>query len=71
MHYYFNRKPSKWNINDFLNECNLKTTRAKLRLYLKCLETIAGDNNEDQRREKAQKLLNNYREVGTFYLEYR
>ncbi|PKK58338.1 hypothetical protein RhiirC2_720601 [Rhizophagus irregularis] len=60
MHYYFNRRPSNWNINDFLNECNLKTTRAKLGLYIKCLETIAGGNNEDSQKKK---LLNKYREV--------
>ncbi|CAB4390674.1 unnamed protein product [Rhizophagus irregularis] len=59
MHYYFNRRPSNWNINDFLNECNLKTTRAKLGLYIKCLETIAGGNNEDSQKKK---LLNKYRE---------
>lgn len=71
MHYYFNCKPLKWNINKFLNKCNLKITKMKLELYLKYFKTIINNNKNSQRCEKAQKLLNNYRKIGTFYLEYR
>ncbi|CAJ0876178.1 5051_t:CDS:2 [Entrophospora sp. SA101] len=61
MHQYFDRKPSKWNIEDFLKECDSKTTRAKLSLYIKCLEKIV-NTEEGPRREKALELLYNYRE---------
>lgn len=49
MHYYFNCKLLKWNINEFLNKCNLKTTKAKLELYFN-LEMITGDNNKSSQR---------------------
>ncbi|CAG8640635.1 226_t:CDS:2, partial [Diversispora eburnea] len=61
MHQYFDRNPSKWNIEDFLKECDSKTTRAKLSLYIKCLEKIV-NTEEGPRRKKALELLKNYRE---------
>ena len=62
MHQYFDRNPSKWNIEDFLKECDSKTMRAKLSLYIKCLEKIV-NTEEGPRRKKALELLNKYREV--------
>nr|CAG8506175.1 14904_t:CDS:2 [Entrophospora candida] len=61
MHQYFDRKSSKWNIVDFLKECDSKTTRAKLSLYIKCLKKIAS-TEEGPRHEKALELLYKYRE---------
>ncbi len=65
MHHYFVRKPSEWNIKGFLKNCvEQKTTRAKLGLYTTCLNKIVNDENEEeQRREQAQKLLNRYQTV--------
>ncbi|RIB17571.1 hypothetical protein C2G38_2142554 [Gigaspora rosea] len=45
----------------FLKECKLKSTRAKLGLYVKCLKMIISTET-GQRRAKAQELLKNYRE---------
>ncbi|CAG8696106.1 16776_t:CDS:10, partial [Racocetra persica] len=55
--------PSEWNIEDFLKNCKeQKTTRAKIGIYITCLNKILNDENEEnQRRETAQKLLNKYR----------
>ncbi|CAG8654074.1 28102_t:CDS:2 [Dentiscutata erythropus] len=63
MHHYFFRSPSEWNIEDFLKNCkDQKTKRAKIGIYITCLNKILNDENEEnQRRETAQKLLNKYR----------
>ncbi|CAG8700585.1 9207_t:CDS:2 [Funneliformis caledonium] len=53
---YFDRDPSEWNIESFLENCDQKTTRAKLGLYTTCLSKIVKDENRP-RREKAQILL--------------
>ncbi|CAG8737967.1 10028_t:CDS:2, partial [Dentiscutata heterogama] len=62
MHSYFSRKPSKWILDSFLEECELGTTRAKISLYLKCLEEILKNSMDEQKLKKAQKLLNKYKE---------
>lgn len=65
MHHYFARKPSEWSIEGFLKNCEeQKTARAKIGLYITCLNKIVNDENEEiPRREKARKLLNNYQTV--------
>ncbi|CAG8755006.1 6875_t:CDS:2 [Dentiscutata erythropus] len=61
-HEYFKRKWSEWNIQDFLDECNLKTFGQKIEEYLLSLEVIA-NTGENGRREKAQRLLDNYKKA--------
>ena len=59
---YFDRDPSEWNIESFLENCDQKTTRAKLGLYTTCLSKIVKDENRP-RREKAQILLDSIKKV--------
>ncbi|RHZ50407.1 hypothetical protein Glove_499g49 [Diversispora epigaea] len=61
IHEYFERKASEWNILGFLEECDLEPYLKKIDEYLKCLEIIA-NTEEDQKREKAQELLDNYKQ---------
>ncbi|RHZ63318.1 hypothetical protein Glove_330g90 [Diversispora epigaea] len=61
MYQYFDRNLSKWNIKDFLKECDSKITRVKLSLYIKCLEKIV-NTEEGSRHKKTLELLKNYRE---------
>ncbi|CAI2187800.1 14977_t:CDS:2, partial [Funneliformis geosporum] len=62
MHHYFARNPSEWSIEGFLKNCEeQKTIRARIGVYIACLNKIVNDENEEiPRREKAQKLLNKY-----------
>ncbi|CAG8782590.1 23009_t:CDS:2, partial [Racocetra persica] len=62
-HEYFNRDSSEWNVLKFLNACNnIETFDKKIDCYLKSLETIANNEQEDTtRQKKAQHLLNRYR----------
>ncbi|CAG8600442.1 2437_t:CDS:2 [Diversispora eburnea] len=62
IHEYFERKASEWNIIDFLEECDLEPYTKKIEEYLKCLETIV-NTEKDQRHEKAQELLDNYKQA--------
>ncbi|CAI2184770.1 5627_t:CDS:2 [Funneliformis geosporum] len=66
MHHYFARNPSEWSIEGFLKNCEeQKTIRARIGVYIACLNKIVNDENEEiPRREKAQKLLNKY-QTGT------
>ena len=59
MHHYFARKPLEWSIEGFLKNCEeQKAVRAKIGLYITCLNKIVNDENEEiSRRERAQKLL--------------
>ncbi|CAG8674551.1 5810_t:CDS:10, partial [Acaulospora morrowiae] len=57
---YFDRKSSKWDIIEFLNECDLEPFQKKIDCYLKCLEAIFA-NEHGVRKEKAKKLIDNYK----------
>ncbi|CAB4411216.1 unnamed protein product [Rhizophagus irregularis] len=57
MHKYFDRKPTNWNIWEFLEECDEKTFQRKIEVYLLSLETIADTclkTEKDPRYEMAQ-----------------
>jgi len=62
IHDYFKRKCTEWNITEFLNESKEELFQLKIGLYLKSLETI-NDNEQGRRQERAQLLLNDYREA--------
>ncbi|CAG8706937.1 10360_t:CDS:2 [Funneliformis caledonium] len=56
---FFERKSTKWNIIDFLNECDIETLEGKIDHYLKSLRAIVereGGANQD----KARYLLDRY-----------
>ncbi|CAG8743803.1 10155_t:CDS:2 [Dentiscutata erythropus] len=55
VHEYFNRKYTEWAIIGFLEECNIKSFRDNIGIYLTSLETIIKTEN-GRRREKAQQL---------------
>jgi hypothetical protein len=79
VHEYFERKASEWSIIGFLNTCNLELYSQKIECYLISLELIANAKTGiNQRREKAQELLNLYKEasIGVFvcdldFLKYK
>jgi hypothetical protein len=62
IHKYFEREASKWNILDFLNECDIEPFERKIDCYTSSLDIIV-NNKEDRGCEKAQKLLEKYRGV--------
>ncbi|CAG8621451.1 5067_t:CDS:2, partial [Ambispora leptoticha] len=62
VHKYFEQKDSEWNIIGFLKSCDLEPYPKKIEEYLICLEKIA-DTDEGQRRERARKLLDNYKQA--------
>lgn len=64
MHKYFDRKPTNWNIWEFLEECDEKTFQRKIEVYLLSLETIADTclkTEKDLRYEMAQLLLDKHK----------
>ena len=62
MSLYFDRDPSEWNIESFLNSCDQKTERAKIGLYVTCLNKIVKDE-EGPRHERARMLLDEFKKV--------
>lgn len=59
-HEYFDRRCTKWNIREFLDECKLEPFKRKIDCYLASLQNIA--NREDHlRSERAQQLLDKYK----------
>ncbi|CAG8639237.1 10276_t:CDS:2, partial [Diversispora eburnea] len=62
IHEYFNRKSSEWNISDFLGESNEEPFQRKIDRYIKSLDIIV-DREEGRRKEKAEYLLQRYREA--------
>ncbi|RHZ58793.1 hypothetical protein Glove_368g40 [Diversispora epigaea] len=62
IHKYFDITYSKWNIRDFLIQCDLEPLGQKTACYNRSLETIA-NYETDPRRGKAQELLNRYKEA--------
>ncbi|CAG8461059.1 7382_t:CDS:10 [Acaulospora morrowiae] len=55
IHKYFVRGESRWNITDFLNECELEPFEQKIYCYTKSLKNIS-NNVKDCRRKSAQWL---------------
>ncbi|GES81485.1 hypothetical protein GLOIN_2v1495160 [Rhizophagus clarus] len=55
--------PSKWNITEFLEVCDLELFDRKIESYIASLEAIA-NMEEGKKRKKAQLLLDNYKEQG-------
>lgn len=68
IHKYFNRKCSKWNIVDFLNECDLEPFDKKIDDYLKSLQNIKAEKG--MRRKKANQLLDLYRKARKNFFKY-
>lgn len=65
VHEYFARKPSKWNINSFLDESNdVKSFPDKIGYYLASLEAIIKDE-DGERYEKALQLYNQYKQASS------
>ncbi|RGB23272.1 hypothetical protein C1646_774762 [Rhizophagus diaphanus] len=56
---YFERKYTKWNIIDFLNECDIETFEGKIDHYLKSLRAIV-DYEKGTKQDKARYLLDRY-----------
>ncbi len=64
---YFDRKPSKWNITDFINETDIETFDLAMDFYIKSLEGIS-NLEHGGRQERAQELLDEYRKANdSFY----
>jgi hypothetical protein len=61
---YFNRKYTLWNITGFLDESQLEPWEKKIEDYVINLEQIV-KYDKDGRRNKAQKLLDKYRNVSS------
>ncbi|CAG8668622.1 23488_t:CDS:2 [Cetraspora pellucida] len=59
-HYgYFEQKPSKWDIIEFLEQCDLEPYGKKVDRYIRCLRCIAC-GEQKKRKEKAEELLRRY-----------
>ncbi|CAG8735382.1 17893_t:CDS:2, partial [Acaulospora morrowiae] len=59
-HYgYFEQKPSKWDIIEFLEQCDLEPYGKKVDRYIRCLRCIAR-SEQKKRKEKAEELLRRY-----------
>ncbi|CAG8625168.1 7838_t:CDS:10, partial [Paraglomus occultum] len=59
VHKYFERPPSRWNITDFLEECDLEPFNRKIESYTASLEVIAdmGKYRRGKKYDKARQLL--------------
>ncbi|CAG8707124.1 13362_t:CDS:2, partial [Racocetra persica] len=60
IHEYFDRASPKWNILDFLNECEAEQFDQKIGLYIRSLEKVANKEN-GERQQNAHILLEKYR----------
>ncbi|CAI2183699.1 6157_t:CDS:10, partial [Funneliformis geosporum] len=71
VHKYFDRKPMKWNIREFLDECGEETFQRKIEVYLLSLETIADslESEKGPRYDMAKKLLAKYKASIRAFLE--
>lgn len=67
VHEYFERTFSEWNIEDFLNKCEIERFDIKIDCYLKSLEIIV-DYESGKRKEKATLLLNRYRKASQYLM---
>jgi hypothetical protein len=67
IHKYFKRNPAKWNIVDYLDECDEELFKNKLGLYIMSLENIS-DTEKGEKRERAKELLDRYRKASFFLL---
>ncbi|CAG8700539.1 11976_t:CDS:2, partial [Acaulospora morrowiae] len=62
-HYeYFAQKPSKWDIIEFLEQCDLEPYGKKVDRYIRCLRCIAR-GEQKKRKEKAEELLRRYSKI--------
>ncbi|CAG8744165.1 4838_t:CDS:2, partial [Funneliformis caledonium] len=64
---YFSCSSENWNIRDFLEECDLELFEQKIDCYIKSLKAFVNDKRVN-RKDKAQKLLDNFRKKATSYL---
>ncbi|CAB4423380.1 unnamed protein product [Rhizophagus irregularis] len=62
VHEYFERKPSAWDILDFLDEYDQEPVSQRIGFYLTSLETIINTEEDNSRRKRAQQLYNNYKQ---------
>lgn len=62
LHKYFERKSTEWCLTGFLDACEVEPFERKIDQYLRCLTTIA-EGEEGRRKERAEKLLLDYREA--------
>ena len=67
VHQYFKRKTVNWNVLGFLVACNLEPFDRKIECYILCLEAIV-TREKGCRRDKAQMLLYQYKEVSIMTL---
>ncbi|CAB4436500.1 unnamed protein product [Rhizophagus irregularis] len=59
---YFTKKHLDWDVIDFLEKCDLEPFDKKVNQYIRCLDFIADDKDEQVcRRRKADALLKRYR----------
>ena len=66
IHKYFERCSSKWNITNFLEECDLEPDHRKIEANTTSLEKIS-DTEKGKKGDKARLLLKNYREASIFF----
>nr|CAG8668960.1 7504_t:CDS:2 [Entrophospora candida] len=59
---YFDRKSSKWNIIDFINETDIKSFDAAIDFYIKTLEKTS-NNEQGAQQKRALELLDRYRKA--------
>ncbi|RIB16135.1 hypothetical protein C2G38_2190824 [Gigaspora rosea] len=57
---YFEQKLSKWDIIEFLKQCDLEPYGKKVDRYIRCLKCTAR-SEQKKRKEKAEELLRRYR----------
>ncbi|CAG8480414.1 16283_t:CDS:2, partial [Gigaspora rosea] len=56
---YFEQKLSKWDIIEFLKQCDLEPYGKKVDRYIRCLKCTAR-SEQKKRKEKAEELLRRY-----------
>lgn len=59
IHNFFERKPEKWNIKDYLNECEIESFIAKIDNYIKSLKAII-ERDQGERQKAARNLIDRY-----------
>ena len=67
-HSYFDRKAADWDVLGFLEDCNEKTLKNKMDIYVKSLLNIVAYERQGKRHEKAKNLLDRYRRVCSLFM---
>ena len=69
---YFSRDPMKWRIIEFLSKSELEPFEAKVDSYIKKLnQIISCDCEQDDRKKRAQLLLDRYQKASKNLFSFR